>query len=202
MNHSLKKILNFSLFVVFMALTATVSTAADMALKVVTLDEFMQGNVTGKINVPVVVPEAFKPAVLAKADLGYSYWMMPDDVATSDASGDLPGENGYMYGTLSPNVAYDAKNNIFTGLEERNYRMLAHILMPQMKIERYRFGSYPIVLVSTSIENKLIYAMYVATKIDSNVVYIALRPPFNSEKNGKQIWDHLKTLLQRSEAGT
>lgn len=195
------KHLILALCVAFFELTATVSNASDMAVKKVTLDEFMQGNVQGHINVPVIVPTEYEPAILPKANLDYAYWMNPNDVAASNASGDLPEKNGYMYGKLSLGVGYDARRNIFIGLEEPESIKKAKQQTSGLTMERYKFGKHAIVLLSYSIEKKPVYSMYVATNIDTNVVYIALRPPGNSQKIGDQIWSQLKASLEKSQSG-
>jgi hypothetical protein len=123
--------------------------------------------VLGNINIPIVVPTEFEPASLPKANFGYSYWMNPSDVSASNASGNLPEKNGYVYGKLTPNVGYDARRNFFIGIEEPESIEQARRQMSGLTIERYKFGPYPIVLLSFSIGNKPIYSMYVATKIDT-----------------------------------
>lgn len=191
------KHLFFSLCVAFMMLTSSVSNASEIAAKKVTLDEFMQGSVLGKINVPVIVPTEFEPAVLPKANFGYVYWMNPNDVSASNSSGSLPEQNGYMYGKITPNVGYDARKDIFIGLEDPESIERARRQMAGLTIARYKFGPHAIVLLSYAIGNKLAYLMYVATNIDTNVVYIALRPPGNSQEIGEAVWKHLKSTLER-----
>lgn len=184
--------------VALLTLVATDGNAADLALKTVTVDEFMQGHVLGSINVPVVVPADYEPAALPNANFGYSYWMNPKDVAGSNATSDLPIQNGYMYGKLTPNTGYDATRDLFIGLEEPETIEKFKKLMTGMKLERYRFGPYAIALMQYSMQGNRAYVMYVATNISTNVVYIALRPPGNSQEVGDQVWNRLKSLLQES----
>jgi hypothetical protein len=184
-------------FAVVSGVSSVCPASDEINTKTVTVDVFMQGNVLGGINVPVIVPSEFEPAILPKANLGYSYWMRPEDVTHANASGQLPGQHGYMYGKLSPNVGYDARRDLFVGLEDPEALAKAKAQMPSLAIERYRFGAHPIVLFSFTSEDrkKFAYAMYVATNIDTNVVYIALRPPGNSQEVGEQIWNRLKASL-------
>lgn len=184
--------------VALLTLVATVGNAADLALKTVTVDEFMQGHVLGSINVPVVVPADYEPASLPNANFGYSYWMSPKDVAGSNATRDLPIQNGYMYGKLTPNTGYDAQRDLFIGLEEPENIEKFKKLMTGVKLERYRFGPYAIALMEYSMQGNRAYVMYVATNISTNVVYIALRPPGNSLEVGDQVWNRLRSLLQES----
>lgn len=193
------KTLALSLCLLLVPCWSLPSNAAEVPLKTVTLDAFMQGMVMGGISVPVVVPSAYEPAVLPKANVGYSYWMKPEDVAASNATGDLPGHNGYMYGKLSPNVGYDAQRDLFIGLEEPASIEKAKRQMADLVIERYRSGPYAIVLMSFATPDRktVVYSMYVATNISTNVVYIALRPPGNSAEAGEKIWHELKGKLEK-----
>ena len=195
------KNLIFTLFAALSVLTVSVGNASDIAVKKVTLDEFMQGNVLGNIQVPVIVPTEFEPAKLSKANFGYSYWMIPGDVSASNTSGDLPEINGYMYGKLSPNVGYDSRRNIFIGVEDPESIAKAKKLMSDLTLERYKFGKHAVVLLSFSVKEKKVYSMYVATNIDTNVVYIALRPPGNSHEIGDRIWNQLKESLEKPQSG-
>jgi hypothetical protein len=194
------KHLLIALCVLLTACASPPRAKTDVPVKQVTLDAFMQGNVMGGINVPVLIPADFEPAELQKANFGYSYWMKPADVAAANATGDLPGQSGYMYGKISPNVGYDAQRDFFIGLEEPASLAIANTQMKEFKLGRYRYGSYAIALMSFSAgDNKgYVYAMLVATNIDTNVVYIALRPPGDSKEVGEQIWNQLKASLEKT----
>jgi hypothetical protein len=191
------KNLIFALCAALAVLTAAAGNASEIAVKQVTLDEFMQGHVMGNIQVPVIVPKEFEPAKLPKANFGYSYWMKPGDVSASNTSGDLPETNGYMFGTLSPNVGYDDRRNIFIGLEDSDSIAQAKKILSELKLERYKFGKHAVVLLSFSMNGKRAYSMYVATNIDTNVVYIAIRPAGNSREIGDSIWNQLKKSLEK-----
>jgi hypothetical protein len=46
--------------------------------------------------------------------------------------------------------------------------------------------------------HKRAYAMYVATNIETNVVYVAFRPPANSSEIGDFVWEALRRNVKES----
>lgn len=173
-----------------------------LELKTVSLTEFMQDNLPTPIALPVPVPNDYEPASTPDAPLGYSYWMRPKDAQKASRTGKLPSKNGYMYGKISLEVGYDKDSDMFIGAEDPGFLSQAKSTFTSLTMERCRFESYPVLLFTAEMpgSRNLVYAAYVATGIDTNTVYLAVRPPKNSRAIGDQIFRALKASLSACSA--
>jgi hypothetical protein len=102
-----------------------------------------------------------------------------------------------MYGKISLDVGYDKARDIFIGVEEPETLKAAKAAFADVKIERLKAGGHPALLIQMRQRqtNKTMYALYIALGIETNTVYIALRPPNNSSEVGQFIWETLKKNL-------
>lgn len=179
-----------------LSLNVSLATAAEdtASFKTVQLDEFMQYQLSIKLPVPIPVVETYQVSKLSGAPVGYSYWMRPEDVEAVKTSGDLPAEHGYMYGKVTQSVGYDKSEDIFIGVEDPQSLAKAKSFFPTLTLERYQFDGHAILLVKmASVDaKKIAYAIYIATNLDTNVVYVALRPARNSEEAGDAFFESAK----------
>ncbi|MDP1633303.1 MAG: hypothetical protein Q8L69_01315 [Gallionellaceae bacterium] len=179
-----------------LSLIASIAIAAEntVPFKTVPLDEFMQNQLAIKLPIPVPVVEAYQASKLPGAPVGYSYWMRPEDVEAVKTSGDLPSEHGYMYGKITQSVGYDKSKDMFVGAEDPQSLAKAKSYFPTLTLERYQFDGHAILLVkmASADAKKIAYAMYIATNLETNVIYIALRPPRNSEEVGDALFESAK----------
>ena len=166
-------------------------------LKMVSLTEFMQDGVAAPTELPIPVPKDYEPASIPDAPVGYSYWMRAKDVQKANRTGDLPSKNGYMYGKISLDVGYDKDSDIFVGAEDPQSISQAKSAFATFAIERCRFENYPVLLLTAEApgSKNLLYAVYVASGIDTNTVFLGIRPPNNSRAIGDQIFSALKDSL-------
>lgn len=187
-------------FVLLLLLLPLAAGAEPAPLKTVPLGDFMQNQLRVPIGLPLPVPAEYEPAKLAAARVSYSYWMRPEDAEKANASGSLPADNGFMYGKISLDVGYDRAKDLFIGAEEPESIAKARKVFSAIELERYRFGEHAVLLMTLAApeSNKLVYAMYVATNIETNVVYVALRPANDSREVGDQVWASLKASLVKS----
>ena len=169
--------------------TAPVKDTRDF--KWVSLAEFVDREFPTQAPMDVAVPAHFNTVQFdSPGSSDNVYWMRPQDMKRADRSGDLPIEHGFMYGKITLNVGYDGRKDRFVGVEDQDIDQI-----PQQGIERYQMqrflaGEHPVLLLSYTLNDKHIAGAYVATLIDSNVVYIAFRPA-NNDRNLAQ------TFIQR-----
>lgn len=178
-----------------------IATENTASFKSVPLDEFMQNQLSIKLPIPIPVVEAYQVAKLPGSPVGYSYWMRPEDVEAVKTSGDLPSEHGYMYGKITQNVGYDKPSDMFIGVEDPQSLAKAKPHFPTLTLERYQFDGHAILLVKMiqADTKKIVYAMYIATNLDTNVVFIALRSPRNSEEIGDAFFESAKKYYVRDK---
>ena len=171
--------------------------AAPIELKSVPLDDFMHGQLAVSVKLAMPVPVAYEWASLKKTPAFSSYWMRPQDVAAAASSGDLPSDQGYMYGKVSSNVGYDADKKVFIGVDDPESLQKLKRMFPSVTIEHLTSGSHPVLLMATAAPDsgKLTYAMYIGLNVDSMTLFIALRPPGNSQAIGDYIWAELKSAI-------
>jgi hypothetical protein len=179
-------------------IASSLSQARDpVELKSIPLDSFMQNSLAVSIPLSIPVPVAYEAATLRGSPVGYSYWMNPQDAKSVEKTGDLPAKNGYMYGKVSLDVGYDKSKDIFIGAEDPQSIEKAKTVFSDVKIERLKVADHAVLLVTMSQKQtgKFAYAMYVATGIDTNTVYVAFRPAGNSGEIGEFVWSALRQKL-------
>lgn len=181
-------------------LAAHTRAAEPVDLRTLSLEEFMHGQVGVPIDVPVAVPAIYEWATISKAPVSYAYWMRPQDVAPAESSGDLPVEHGYMYGKISLDVAYDKRKDVFVGADDRSTMRKLKAAFPSIVTTRLKYGEHSVLLMSMHDHRlgKPIYVMYVGTNADTNVIYVAFRPPHNSKEIGDYVWASLAETLVKS----
>lgn len=163
--------------------------------KKVSLDEFFDGKIVS-LPLSFEIPAQYFNAKSLEAGITYSYWMLPNEVAKVLESGDLPKKTGYIYGKISTDEGYDQKTGKFTS-EENFRKILAESGLSLVESKRFDMKGYPILafMVKTE-EGNMIYSMYVATKIDTNVAYISYTAPSGDAVLGKAVWKHIVESLK------
>ena len=196
--------INNRLALAFALLLAPFASLASntLKLKTVKLTTFMQDQIAEPIALPIPVPSDYEPASTPDAPVGYSYWMRAKDARKAIRTGNLPSKNGYMYGKISLDVGYDKDSDLFVGAEDPASIAQARASFLSLTIERCRFGKHPVLLLTSEEpgSGKVLYAMYVAMGIETNTIYLAIRPPNNSRTVGDQIFSALKGSLSACSA--
>jgi hypothetical protein len=162
----------------------------------VPFDEFMKGLLTMSIPLEVPVPKGYEPAPFGSEALAYSYWMLPKEVANARRSKDLPVRTGYMYGKLSLDVGYDARKDVFLGVEDARETFLAHG-MSDLHLERAKVGRHALLfmdVVLTKVDRK-IYSVYIALNAATNAAYLTYVPPKNDRALGDYYWKNFKAAV-------
>lgn len=146
----------------------------------------------------VAVPASFERATLPDSLQDVSYWMPPDRVQAAVDSGALPTDTGYFYTKLSPDVAYDAKKNLFVGFEDQdNTEEFKQLGIQDFQWKRMSFRGYPAVVSSFTHPTKKTgrYNMYIVTLSDSMVIHIAYTAPDGDPARGAETWNQFLSAL-------
>lgn len=172
-------------------------------LEMTQLNTFMQNSVRGFYPIVIPVPKDYI-AVDPEFDKSrYAFWMKPNDAKYFLKTDNFPKYNGHMYGKISTNVGYDQAKDFFIGVEEPDAIRKMEEHFSDIAMERVQVGTHAILLMKmlSKGENRIwIYAMYIATNIATNVLFVAYRPPNNSQMIGDFVWDRLKKELKKSDA--
>ncbi len=187
--------------IALLALGFAAQSGADTPeFEIVRLDAFMQNQLEGEFSLPIPVPAEYEPASLEETQLTYSYWMRPSDVDSVNQTGDLPSDNGYIYGKISLNVGYDQASDTFIGVEDAMAVAQAKQYLSGLKMSRMDACGYPILLLQAKMKagNKRVYAAYIGVNISTNVVYIALRPKANEKKIGKRFFSVFEAEIKKA----
>ena len=148
----------------------------------IALDEFMQGQLEGRHDIPIPVPRGY--AALENEDpLFYSYWMRPEDMPQALSTSDLPGANGYMYGKISEDVAYDAATDTFVGIEDEAGVASMMTAGFKLSLSRYAYRETPVLVFDGVSSQKLrICGAYIVLDNAGNLAYVAYRPAANAKR--------------------
>ena len=168
-------------------------------LKHVSLDEFMSGDLAVSIPLQLSVPVQYDHVELPSAGTSYHYWMLKSEATHADATGDLPGDSGYMYAKISENAVYRSEKGVFRGLEDMTADEQAEFsaVFSDVHMERCKAGKFPALLLTLTDKKTgyRIHNMYVATLIDTNVVFIALIAPHKHQEIGDLVWADIRRGL-------
>ncbi len=180
-------------------LVGTAFADSSVKLKHVSLDEFMSGDLAVSIPLQLSVPVQYDHVELPSVGSSYHYWMLKSEASRANATGDLPGNSGYMYAEISENAVYRSEKDVFRGLEDMTADEKAEFsaALTDVRMERCKTGKFPVLLL-TVIDKKTgyrIHNMFVATLIDTNVVFIALIAPHKHQEIGDLVWADIRSDL-------
>ena len=109
-------------------------------------------------------------------------------------------ENGFFTVKVSTNFGYDAKSNRFSdfqGTDERNLKAaITKLGMRVTELKRHNVKSFPVLIIEgDGLEGRKTRSAYVATKVDTNIlfIYYVHRNPWSTWDN--QVWTRFKATL-------
>ncbi|MDB6132993.1 MAG: hypothetical protein JWM59_1236 [Verrucomicrobiales bacterium] len=186
-------------FVLLMMIGAPLSSPAageEPKMKTVTIDKFFDGQLQ-PLPLRLSIPANYVHAKGMDVEETYSYWMPPSEVKAAAASGDLPVKTGYIYGKISMSMAWLPDKKKFSG--EAGYKESLKEDGITLISERHRDANgYPVwaSIASAKSEDgksiKRLYMAYLATKIETNCIYIAYMPPAKlPEAESDKIWNSI-----------
>ncbi|HEY2346040.1 MAG TPA: hypothetical protein VGH80_09160 [Xanthomonadaceae bacterium] len=189
-------------------LSANCLAETPVTIKHVTLDQFMPNYLRVSIPLTLSVPASYELATFHKLEMFEAfYWMPKSEVAHADETGDLPGDSGYMHAEISLSAAYRVERDVFVGVEDMTGRDRKEFdsLFSDVRMERCSVGKFPVLLLDMKArkDGRHLRAMYVATLIDTNVVYIDYLAPRQHDEVGDYAWNDMKrSLTCRGPAGS
>jgi len=172
-----------------------------LALKNVPLNTFFLDDLEGYYPFSIPVPKDYEPADPQYEYLDYAYWMEATYAEEYLQTEDGSKVNGYMYGKVSMSVGYDNVRDVFVGVEDPESVAEFKRLFSEVTFKRAKVGSHAILLTTAYSEEDdvRVYAMYIATNIATNALYIAFLPPNNDKKTGDFVWKKLKECLDTAD---
>ena len=184
-----------SVVIAIQAYSAPQSPASAQTYKKLTLAEFFAGEIEA-IPLSIEIPSQYVHAEGLDVEATYSYWMRTEDVAAAVKTQDLPKKNGYIYGKVSLDMAYDADKGKFAN-EAKFEAEMKKAGFKFLELKRQKINGHPILsFMAKDKKGHLVNAMYVATLVDTNVIYIAYQSPENDLKTAQSVWKHILASLK------
>ncbi len=160
----------------------------------VPVNQFMQGRLPFEIPLKVPVPVEYQQAKIKK--IGYSYWMRPADAVNATAD-NLPGRNGYMFGSTATAVTYDAAHHVFYGIDDPGSLNKLRGAATNIQVKPFKDSRFPAVLLSmtSGTTGQPAYFMYMATGKKNEVFFLSFRAPDGRADIGDAVWAKLATAV-------
>jgi hypothetical protein len=156
----------------------------------VSFDEFFAGQVVS-LPLSLEIPAQYVHAHGLKIPPTYSYWMKETEVAAAAKTQDLPAKTGYIYGKLSTNEAFDRQKGKFTS-ENEIEAQIGQASMELIEKKRIEVRGFPMFSYIVRANNgNVVCSLFVATLVDTNVLYFGYRPPNNDLRTAKEVWAHI-----------
>ncbi|MBI2104298.1 MAG: hypothetical protein HYT90_01780 [Candidatus Omnitrophica bacterium] len=175
--------------------------------KTVSLDDFFGGPPAG-MNVERYFPiDVDVPAIYNGHEnpswVGEQFWSTESDVERLTQEGKPLPEHGFFSVKVSMNIGYDAQADVFSdfqGTDERNLKAaMSKQGLQVTEVKRHDVKGFPTLIVEgDGPEGKKVRIAYVATKIDTNVLFVfyAHRDPWS--KWDDEVWARFKSSLLSS----
>lgn len=190
----MKPILRFFVLLALVIKASAAGAPSETKFKRVTFDEFFAKQVVS-LPLSLEIPAQYVHAEGLVVPPTYSYWMKANEVKAAAKSQDLPAKTGYIYGKLSPNEGFDQKTGKFTS-EDQAEAQAAQMGMELIGKQRIEVNGFPAFSYIVRVKNgAVVCSLFVATLVESNVLFISYRPPNNDLRLAKEVWSHLLASL-------
>jgi len=140
-------------------------------------------------------------AVPADGDVR-TWWMVDDDAAAWD--GDDPPRDGFFCVAISMNVGYDPFRGLFfgggpdDGDETTMAAEFARAGVEDVSVERWDVNRVPVLFVEGRQDDRRIAMCYIATLIDTNVVFLFYSHPTPFREVDRLRWTEMKRAILAS----
>ncbi|MBI5767178.1 MAG: hypothetical protein HZA93_05235 [Verrucomicrobia bacterium] len=173
----------------------TASTKSSPEYRRVTFDEFFAKQVVS-LPLSFEIPAQYVHATGLTVPSTYSYWMKRDEIAKAARTQDLPGKTGFVYGKLSLDVGFDQTRGRFT-IEDDFESKAAQSGLEILSRRKLEIKGHAILDYMTRARNgNIVCSLYIATRIETNALYIAYRPPGNDLTHAKEVWNRMVGSVQ------
>jgi hypothetical protein len=130
-----------------------------------------------------------------------TYWMSPADSAAQAADPEHTMRDGFYSVTLSLNVGYDADNDLFIGGETNETTMKAAFEgqgFTGVALDRHLVNGHPVLFVEAEKDGRHVMIVYVASLVDSNVVFAFYSHPTPIRELDGARWAAFKAAILAS----
>jgi hypothetical protein len=174
---------------------APAKPAAPVKTRDVPVNQFLQNRLPVQIALNIPVPVEYEPAKIKR--MGYTYWMRPSDAVTATASS-LPNSGGYMVGSTATNVTYDARHQVFYGVDDPGSLAKMRTVAANVQVRQFKNARHPAVMISMISGTTLqpAYFMYMATGVKNEVFFLSLRAPDGRPEVGADLWARLAANIR------
>jgi hypothetical protein len=159
-----------------------------------TFRELTSGAVAVELPLRFRLPAAFVPV----RDGFQTWWMSEHDRAAYEQDPSITPRDGFFSVTLSLNVGYDRARDVFfgggqgDGDETTMAAEFTHAGVEDVKVERADVNSVPVLFVEGRQDGRRVAMCYLATRIDTNVVFLFHSHPTPFRGIDGQRWDEMK----------
>lgn len=187
------------------ALLLTLPSAAcaqPEAMRDLTFGEFTRDAFISELPVRFRIPSSYV-AISPDGRTTRTYWTSRADSAAVATDPEHAMRDGFYSVTLSLNVGYDVDTDRFIGGESDETGMKADFEaqgFTGVSLERHRINDYPVLVVEAEKDGRHVMMVYVASLVDTNVVFAFYSHPDPFREVDGSRWDAFKATLLASPA--
>ncbi len=162
--------------------------------------EFTGGSVAVELPLRFRVPDGF----VAVRDGFQTWWMSEQDRAEHERDDSTTPGDGFFSVALTLNVGYDRARDVFFGGgagEGDETTMAAGFRqagVQDVSVERYDVNGIPVLFVEGRQDDRRVAMCYVATLIDTNVVFLFYSHPTPYREIDGRRWEEMKSAIVSS----
>jgi len=162
--------------------------------------EFTRGGFPYDLPVSFRIPAGYV-AVRSPGEATRTFWVSPADSAASAANPQHTTRDGFYSVALTPNVSYDVDTDRFIR-DGRDFSTMKADLVARgftaVSVERHRINGYPVLIWEGKQDGRQYVVVYVASLVDTNVVYAYYQHPESMCELDRERWDAFKAAILAS----
>jgi hypothetical protein len=162
--------------------------------------EFTRGGFLYDLPVSFRIPAGYV-AVRSRGEATRTIWASPADTAALAANLLHTMHDGFYSVNLSPNMGYDVDTDRFIGGGRDASTMKAEFEargFTAVSLKRHRINGYPVLIVEGEKDGRRYVVVYVASLVDTNVVYAYYEHPEPMRELDWERWDAFKAAILAS----
>jgi hypothetical protein len=162
--------------------------------------EFTRGGFPYDLPVSFRIPAGYV-AVRSPDEATRTFWASPADSAALAADRLHTMHDGFYSVALSQNVGYDVDTDRFISDGRDISTMKAELEargFTAVSLKRHRINGYPVLIMEGQNDGRRYLAVYVASLVDTNVVYAYYEHPESMRELDRERWDAFKAAVLAS----
>lgn len=162
----------------------------------VSFKKFFAGQIA-PVDLSFEIPKEYEHAEKLGEDLLVNvYWMRPEEVDGATKTGNLPKKTGFIRGTISMSVGYSKGKFSIEDSFEGEFKKNEMVVISK---KRFEADGYPVLaMLVKNKEGEIMSTVYVATKIETNVLSFHYFPAGSDLKLAIEVWSRLISSLKKS----